>query len=150
MSNFAVIKLAGAQHLVRPGDVLKVNKLVNDPKDKVSAEVLLSTDGDKILFNDGKVELNVQENVKGKKMHIVKFRAKSRYRRRVGHRQHLSVVEVVSINGAKKETKSKSVSAKVEKKSEVKKVKAAPKAKSTVKSAPAKKVNSKMKKKGTK
>ena len=144
MSNIAVIKLAGAQHLVRPGDLLKVNKVVDDASEKITADVLLSTDGEKILFNDGKVELNVRENIKGDKIHIVKFRAKSRYRRRVGHRQQLSLVEVVSINGEVKKLKEKSEKLKVEDKEVVE----APKTKKVaVKKTVAKKATTK---KGTK
>jgi large subunit ribosomal protein L21 len=99
MVNIAVIKLGGSQHLVKAGDRLEVNRLSYKIGEPVEAEVLLSTNGDQLLINDGKVVFNVVENKKGKKLHVIKFRAKSRYRRKKGHRQLLSVIEVVSVNG---------------------------------------------------
>ncbi|BDQ04604.1 MAG: hypothetical protein KatS3mg084_0122 [Candidatus Dojkabacteria bacterium] len=99
MVNIAVIKLAGSQHLVKAGDRLEVNRLSYKIGEPVEAEVLLSTKGDELLVNEGKVIFNVVENKKGKKLHVIKFRAKSRYRRKKGHRQLLSVVEVLSVNG---------------------------------------------------
>lgn len=107
MSNIAIIKLSGAQHLVKVGDKLEVNKLNYEIGENVSADVLLSTDGDKLILNGGEVLFKVIENKKGKKLSIVKFRAKSRYRRRRGHRQLLSVVEILSINGEAKATNGK-------------------------------------------
>lgn len=142
MSNIAVIKLAGAQHVVRAGDKFEVNRLNYEVEKDMSADVLLSTDGEKVLFKEGDVKIKVTENKLGDKLRIVKFRAKSRYRRAQGHRQPLSVVEVLSINGEKKATKAPKKEAKVEAvevkekkvKSEVKAKKPTTKAKKTVKS----------------
>jgi len=99
MSNIAVISLAGSQHLVIPGDKLEVNRLKSEVGKDLTHDVLLSTKGDTLLLNEGDVKVKVIEHKLGDKLHIVKFKAKSRYRRRIGHRQHLSVVEVISING---------------------------------------------------
>jgi large subunit ribosomal protein L21 len=112
MANIAVIKLSGSQHLVKAGEKLEVNKLAFDVNKDQKAEVLLSTKGETMLLNDGEVIFKVLENKKGEKLHIVKFRAKSRYRRRVGHRQQLSLVEIVSINGELKSEKETKVEAK--------------------------------------
>ncbi len=105
MSNIAVIKLAGAQHLVRAGDKFEVNKLDFEVQKDMSADVLMSTNGDKLLLKEGDVKIKVLENKKGDKLRIVKFKAKSRYRRAQGHRQHLSLVEILSINGESKAKK---------------------------------------------
>lgn len=150
MSNIAVIKLAGAQHVVRAGDKFEVNRLNYEVEKDMSADVLLSTDGDKMLLNEGDVKIKVTEHKKADKIRIVKFRAKSRYRRAQGHRQSISVVEVLTVNGEKKsksEVKDSKVT-KVEKKAEVKKP--------VAQKAPAKKTSTKVKslnnakKKGTK
>jgi large subunit ribosomal protein L21 len=111
MSNIAVINLAGAQYLVKPGDKFEVNRLQNEVDEAFSPEILLSTDGESVLFNGGKIETRVIEQKKGEKLYILKFKAKSRYRRRTGHRQLLSVIEVVSINGQKAEKSAKAVKA---------------------------------------
>ncbi len=157
MSNIAVISLSGTQFLVRPGDKIEVNRLAGNAEDAVSAQVLMSTDGSDVMFNSGTVEAKILNHKRGEKIHIVKFKAKSRYRRRTGHRQELSVVEVLSVNGAKKEkaaaaTKSAEATATVteEKKSSAKKPAATKKAASAAKApkkaaakAPAKKTISK-------
>lgn len=108
MSNIAVIALAGAQHIVKAGDKLEVMKLNAEVNKTFAPEILLSTDGDKVLFNDGKVEVKVLDTVKSEKLHIIKFKAKSRYRRRTGHRQDMTLIQVLSINGEKPESKSAS------------------------------------------
>jgi large subunit ribosomal protein L21 len=138
MSNIAVIKLGGSQHLVKAGDLLKVNRVAGEEGSSVEKYVVLSTDSDKLMLNDGKVELKLKENKKDKKIRIVKFRAKSRYRRTAGHRQNISIVEVVSINGetAKPVVKSKKT---VVKDSDEKPVKTAPKTKITNKAKSVKK-----------
>lgn len=105
MTNIAVIALAGAQHLVKPGDKLEVNKLDHDANALFNPEVLLSTDGEKVLFNDGKVDAKLLEQKRGEKLYVIKFKAKSRYRRRTGHRQYVSLVEIISVNGQKVEAK---------------------------------------------
>ncbi len=105
MSNIAVISLAGAQHLIKPGDKFEVNRLNVEAESSFDPEILLTTNGEEVLFRDGKVETRVIEHKRGEKLYVVKFRAKSRFRRRIGHRQELSLVEVVSINGEKKAPK---------------------------------------------
>lgn len=135
MSNIAVIKLAGAQHLVRAGDKFEVNRLDYEVEKDMSADVLLSTDGEKMLLNEGDVQIKVLEHKKGDKLRIVKFRAKSRYRKAQGHRQHLSLVEVLSVNGQVKEKKAKSVDKKVST-TEVVSAESKPAKKATVKKTP--------------
>jgi large subunit ribosomal protein L21 len=103
MANLAVIKLAGTQHLVRPGDKFEVNRLENEVEMAFNPEVLLSTKGDDLMFNEGNVEIKVLGQTRGEKIFVIKFKAKSRYLRRTGHKQHLSLVEVISVNGEKKE-----------------------------------------------
>lgn len=102
MSNIAVIELAGAQYVVEPGSKIELNKLKQYEVDKAfKLTPVMSTKGEDVLFNSGDVEAKVLENKKGKKLYVIKFKAKSRYRRRTGHRQHLSVLEILSINGQK-------------------------------------------------
>jgi len=129
MSNIAVINLAGAQHLVKAGDKFEVNRLENEEKSTFSPEVLMSTEGEKLMLNAGKVEIEIVEHKKGEKLHIMKFKAKSRYRRRTGHRQHVSVIEVKSVNGDVRETKTATEKVvKAEAKTSVKKATTAKKA----------------------
>ena len=101
---FAIIKLGGEQHLVRENDVLEVNKLTDDPTGKMEVtEVLLINDNEKVeigtpFIKNASVTLELVENLRGEKVTKSVFKAKSRYRRKVGHRQELSKVKVAKIS----------------------------------------------------
>lgn len=110
MANIAVINLAGTQHLVKAGDKFEVNKLENELDTVFTPSVLLSTKGDSLLFGEGTVETRVLEQKRGEKLYVIRFKAKSRYRRRIGHRQYVSLVEVISVNGEKAEKKERTTS----------------------------------------
>lgn len=105
MSNIAVINLGGSQHIVKAGDKLEVNRLSEEVGNNLKPEILLSTKGADVLFNDGAIEAKVVEHKRGEKIYVRKFKAKSRYQRRTGHRQELTVLEVLSVNGEKTESK---------------------------------------------
>ncbi len=104
MAKDAVIKLAGQQHYVTEGDRFVINRTEGKEGDKVTVkDILLTVDGDDVKIGAPMVEgasvmLKVVKVNKGKKVVVVKFRAKSRYRRKNGHRQPQSTLEVVSIN----------------------------------------------------
>ncbi len=100
----AVISLAGKQYLVSEGETLKIDKHVDteEGKDMNVNEVLLATVDDKVLLGmpyvkDASVSLKVIKLGKGEKVTTARFRAKSRYRRKVGHRQPQTVLEVSKI-----------------------------------------------------
>lgn len=95
---YSIIALAGRQFLVREGDVLEVTK-----QDTLNPKVLLyRSDSEEVqvgtpYLQNVRVELEKIEDKKGKKTVISRFRAKSRHRRKVGHRQEVSVVKVKKI-----------------------------------------------------
>lgn len=99
--DYAVIKIKGNQYRVKEGDEFLVSKL---GKDKLEAEVLLVVKGDDVkvgtpFVSGAKVALTVLEGeVKGEKLHISKFKAKSRYRKRVGFRPVYTLVKVDKIS----------------------------------------------------
>jgi len=89
MAKYAVVRITGKQYKVEEGQEILVDKLV-DPK-KISSEVLLIADGDKVsvgkptLKNEVKFKV-VTDLEKGEKVEIYKFKAKSRYKRHTGFR----------------------------------------------------------------
>ncbi len=102
--SYAVIELGGHQYLVKVGDKIKSEKLPSESGEKivVSNVLLVSSEGKTQIgtpFVDGaSVELMLNETVKGEKLRIAKFRAKSRYRRVTGHRQlesHLTGTDIM-------------------------------------------------------
>lgn len=96
---FAIIKTGGKQYKVKKGDILKVEKLNKKPGETVVfEEVLLS--GDKIgapKVEGAQVKAEVLAEGKGKKIRVVKYKAKVRYHKVYGHRQPFTQVKVVEI-----------------------------------------------------
>ncbi len=104
---YAIIRTGGQQFRVQEGDLIDVNLLPEAKKSLTLSEVLLFVDGDKVkvgqpLVKDVVVKAKVIEPAfKGPKLRIMRFKAKSRYRKRKGHRQQYTRLEIVSI-GPKK------------------------------------------------
>jgi len=102
--DYAVIEFSGSQILVSAGDKLKVNRVAEGEGKKISLVPLLVSLGGKVQIGQPEVEkakvvLKVLEHGKDKKISVRRFKSKSRYRKNKGHRQGISVVEVVSIKG---------------------------------------------------
>jgi len=98
--DFAIIETGGKQYRVVPGEDLEVEKLETEKGKKVSFDkILLIKDGEKIEIGTpylkGKViEAEVIEQKKGKKIRVARFKAKSRYRKVLGHRQRITQVKI--------------------------------------------------------
>ena len=96
---YAIIKESGRQYKIQQGDVI----LVDSRELPEGSEIQF----DKILFVDGKVGAPyvegakvtgvVKGNVLGEKIYVQKFKRRKNYRRRVGHRQRFTEVEIRSI-----------------------------------------------------
>ncbi|MBI2640930.1 MAG: 50S ribosomal protein L21 [Candidatus Sungbacteria bacterium] len=100
---FAVIKTGGKQYLVSPGQKLKVEKLDAKEGGKIIfGEVLLVADDKKTeigtpLVKGAKVEAKVLRQGRDKKIIVFKYHAKTRYRKKKGHRQAFTEVEIMKI-----------------------------------------------------
>lgn len=99
--NYAVIRVKGSQYKVSVRDEILVDRV--GKKEEVSPEVLLVTSdkGIKIgepLVKGAKVVLKKLADEQGEKIHVYKYKSKSRYRRKIGSRAKLTRFEVVSIN----------------------------------------------------
>lgn len=100
----AVIKTGGKQYLVIPGQKLKIEKLEKKDGDEVVFdEVLLAEKSNKLeigapFVGGAKVLGKVLRTAKGKKVIVFKFRAKTRYRKKKGHRQTFTEVEIKTID----------------------------------------------------
>lgn len=101
---FAIIKTGGKQYKVAEGDVLMIEKLEVDGDQVVFNEVLLMADGDKVtlgkpMISGASVGAKVLEaEVKGKKKMVFKFKAKTRHRKKKGHRQPYTKVQITKIS----------------------------------------------------
>jgi len=100
----AIIKTGGKQYKVQEGDKIKIEKIKGKEGDKaVFDEVLLIAEengeglemGKPILKK--KVEGKILKQAKDKKIRVLKYKAKTRYTKSYGHRQHFTEVEITKI-----------------------------------------------------
>jgi ribosomal protein L21 len=102
MATYAIVKTGGKQYKVAVGDVVKVEKLDSEPGANVSLPVALVVDGatvtaDAAALAKVAVTGEVLEHTKGPKIRIHKFKNKTGYHKRQGHRQQLTVLKVTGI-----------------------------------------------------
>ena len=98
---YAIIQHSGRQFKVKQGDVILLDRTETSPGEEIRF--------DKVLFLDGKVGApfvdgaQVTGRVKGmalgRKIYVQKFKRRKKYRRRTGHRQQYTKVEITSIEG---------------------------------------------------
>lgn len=97
---YAVIETGGKQYTVQEGDLVKVEKLDANEGDAVTFDkvLLVARDGEinvgKPHVNDAKVEAKVLKQAKAKKVIVYKFKAKKNERKKKGHRQPYTLVEI--------------------------------------------------------
>lgn len=100
---YAIIKTGGKQYKVAVDDVFLIEKLTEDKGKKILFDqVLLVKNDDKIeigkpFLKDWVVQATLEDQIKDKKIDVVKFRSKSRYRRKMGHRQPMSKIKITDI-----------------------------------------------------
>lgn len=100
---YAVIKTGGKQYLVSPGQRINVEKLEPGGNGRiVFDEVLLTADGEDVRIGaprvaGASVEAEVMRQGRAKKVIVFKYRPKARWRKKKGHRQHFTEVEIRKI-----------------------------------------------------
>jgi large subunit ribosomal protein L21 len=102
---YAIVKTGGKQYKVAEGDVITVEKLAVAPGATVSLRPLLVVDGEsRTLDAEGLAAASVTAEVvaqtKGPKIKIHKFKNKTGYHKRMGHRQKLTEVKITSVSTA--------------------------------------------------
>ena len=134
---YAVIKTGGKQHKVQTGDVIEVEKIVHEGETMTFQPLLVVDDDGKTHVGAEAAKATVTAKPlgekKGEKIKIFKYRPKSGYAQRGGHRQLITLLEIedVKLGGAQKTDKKaeKKSEPKAEKKSEKKSAPKAEKAK---------------------
>ena len=110
---YAIIETCGKQYKVAEGDVVFFEKLDTEEGKKVTfSNVVLVSDEGKVEIGNPyvkgyKVEGKVVSHGKGKKIVVFKYKAKKNYRRKQGHRQPYTKVEITAIKAAAKKTAAK-------------------------------------------
>jgi large subunit ribosomal protein L21 len=101
--SYAVIRTGGKQYRVSPGARLTVEKLQGEPGQEVSfGEVLLRGDGERIdvgapLLDGAAVRGVIVQQDRGPRILVFKKKRRKGYRRRMGHRQYETTVQITSI-----------------------------------------------------
>ncbi len=110
---YAIIKTGGKQLKVSEGDVVSVERLKDAKKTVTFTPIFVSDDEGNVITDTkalkaAKVKANVLGEERGQKLDIFKYKNKTGYRRRMGHRQTYTSLEVTGISlGAKKPAKAK-------------------------------------------
>lgn len=100
---YAIVRAGGRQEKVSVGDVLLIDKVSAQAGDRVDLKPLLLVDGSTVTSDAAKlasvsVTAEVVGPAKGPKITIMKFKNKTGYRKRQGHRQHLTQVKITAID----------------------------------------------------
>ncbi len=100
---FAIIETGGKQYKVSEGDILFIEKLDVAENETVKFDKVLAVSGDN-GFNVGApyvegmaVEAKVLKQGKGKKIYVIKYKAKKNEKKKIGHRQMYTKVEITKI-----------------------------------------------------
>lgn len=99
----SIIETGGKQYLVSKGDTIQVEKLPGVAGDKIAFENVLFSGDEKSyqlgkpFIADAKVEGKILKQGRSKKIVVFKYKAKSKYRRKQGHRQAFTEVEIIKI-----------------------------------------------------
>ena len=104
---YAIVRTGGHQHRVAVGDTLQVNRLTAAPGESVTLPAVLLVDdagtvtSDAAKLSAARITAEIVEHGKGPKIIIHKFRNKTGYHKRQGHRQGLSTLRVTGIETGK-------------------------------------------------
>ena len=99
---YAIVRSGGRQHKVAVGDVVEIDKVAQEVGSSVQLQPLLLVDGSSVTsdasaLTRASVTAEVLAETKGPKIRILKFKNKTGYRKRQGHRQRYTQVKVTGI-----------------------------------------------------
>lgn len=103
---YAVIETGGKQYRVAPGDVIKVEKLTAEAGEAITLDkvLMVQKDGESTLgaptVSGASVSAKVVSQTRGPKLMVFKKKRRHNYRRKKGHRQDLTQIEITDINAA--------------------------------------------------
>ena len=102
---FAIIKTGGKQYKVNEGDILFIEKLDVNEGDTVTFDEVLALQNEtgfvsgKPCVSGATVTAQVLKNGKGKKIHILRYKPKKNEKKKIGHRQPYTKVQITKIAG---------------------------------------------------
>jgi large subunit ribosomal protein L21 len=101
---YAIIETGGKQYRVQPGDTIAVERLAGEPGEVLELDRVLLVSGDDAQTRIGtpsvpgaRVRAEVVEHKRADKIIVFRYKSKVRYRRKTGHRQHLTRLRITDI-----------------------------------------------------
>ena len=99
---YAIVKTGGKQYKVAEGDLVKVEKIEGEPGSSVALTPVLLVDGATVKANAADLEkvsvsAEIVEQGKGPKIDILKYKNKTGYKKRQGHRQPVTTLKITGI-----------------------------------------------------
>lgn len=100
---YAVIKTGGKQYRVAEGDKLRVEKLPGDVGSELTFEEVLMVGGDKVsvgapLVSGASVKAKILAQDRAKKVIVFKYKRRKGYRRKYGHRQPFTEIQITGVS----------------------------------------------------
>lgn len=100
---YAVIKAGAHQYKVQEGETLRIDKIDGAAGDKVNFDQVLMIGGEQATLGapyvaNAQVEAEIKEQVRDPKVVVFKFKRRKNYKRKRGHKQQVTVVEIKKIN----------------------------------------------------
>jgi large subunit ribosomal protein L21 len=94
---FAVIKVGGKQYRAGKDEELVVDHLSGKVGDSLEVPVAFAADGDDFDLGVKTARVEILEHLKGKKIHVYKYRPKKNSRKKTGHRQARTRIKVLEV-----------------------------------------------------
>ena len=100
---YAIVKAGGRQEKVAVGDLISLDRVTAKPGEVLTLPTVMIVDGGKVNAKAGSVVVTAEviDHTKGKKIEILRYKNKTGYRRRQGHRSALTEVQIISIGDVK-------------------------------------------------
>lgn len=95
--SFAIVKSGGKQYRVKKDQELVVDRIAGDVGDALDLPTNLSASEGSLSFGAGSAKVEIVEHLRGKKVHIYKYRAKKDSRKKTGHRQEQTRIKVLEV-----------------------------------------------------
>jgi large subunit ribosomal protein L21 len=103
---YALVEIQGKQYKAEEGSLLTVDKLEGDAGRNIEFDTVLMTSGEQGVqvgtpyVSGAKVTATLEDQIKGDKLYVRKYKRRKGYRRKMGHRQQYSVLKVTGVSGA--------------------------------------------------
>ena len=103
---YAIVEVGGRQHIMQPDQTVKVDRRPQETGEEIVFDKVLAIKDDdgelrvgRPYLDDASITTRVVQQGRDRKITVVKYKAKKHYRRKIGHRQHFTALQVLEIKG---------------------------------------------------